>query len=68
MGLRAVAKRWRVLRGAGGRATRSELDRANWAPASEAQVKSVMVCPGTQPIPPAPQQMHCQHAKTNRCT
>ena len=40
----------------GGRGIRSELDPANWAPASEAQVKSVMVCPGTQPFPPTPQR------------
>ena len=43
----------------GGRATRSELDPANWAPASEAQVKSVMVCPGTQPSPRFPSGIRC---------
>ncbi len=41
----------------GGWATRSELDPANWAPVGEAQVKSVMVCPGTQLFHPGPQRI-----------
>jgi hypothetical protein len=35
-----------------------EFDQANWGPASEAQVKSVKVCPGTQLSRPSPPRIH----------
>jgi hypothetical protein len=56
-----------VLWGAGRKCYSLIPDLANWAPASEAQVKSVTVCPGTQPFPPAPQRICCQRGKKDHC-